>query len=210
VVFERNGDKSRGQVEGDLVVYATGVQPNTAFLEGSPLQLDKDHGIVADTFLRTNLPSVFVAGDVASYPYWYNGERVRVEHYNEAVYQGSVAALNMMGRAIPHDSIPYFWTNQFGKSLKFTGVARGWDGLHIQGSLEKAEFIVFYGRGDKVIAAASVGKGSSITTINEAMRLAVMPSFREVVEKGFSLEQLLARIREANPGCKKCGRVEGR
>lgn len=92
-------------------------------------------GIKTDAFLQTSQKDVYAAGDVAAYPYWYSGVPTRIEHYNEAIYQGSVAALNMSGKKQPVDNIPFFWTRQFNNSLVFTGVTRGWDDLHIVGSL---------------------------------------------------------------------------
>jgi len=47
--------------------------------------------------MQTSKDCAFAAGDVASVPYWYTGEKVRIEHYNEAIKQGSVAAFNMLG-----------------------------------------------------------------------------------------------------------------
>ena len=53
--------------------------------------------------------------DVASFPYWVSGDNVRIEHYNEAIHQGSVAAFNMLGKFVPMDSVPFFWTRQWDK-----------------------------------------------------------------------------------------------
>ncbi len=41
----------------------------------------------------------------------------------------------MVGKKFPMDNIPFFWTRQFNNSLSFTGVTRGWDDIHIDGSL---------------------------------------------------------------------------
>lgn len=49
----------------DLVVWATGVQPNTAWL-GDALVTAADGGVAVDRQLRTNVKGVFAAGDVAS------------------------------------------------------------------------------------------------------------------------------------------------
>jgi NADPH-dependent glutamate synthase beta subunit-like oxidoreductase len=49
----------------DLVVWATGVQPNTAWL-GDALATAADGGVVVDRQLRTNVEGVFAAGDAAS------------------------------------------------------------------------------------------------------------------------------------------------
>lgn len=79
---------------------------------------------------------MYAAGDIASYPFWYTGRSNRIEHYNEAIYQGSVAALNMAGKKYPMDNIPFFWTRQFNSSLLVTGSIQGWDDIHIVGDLK--------------------------------------------------------------------------
>lgn len=71
--------------EVDLVVLGTGVSPNVN-LVSRDLHLSKNKGIEVNAFLKTSRPNVFAAGDVASFPYWYNGgDNVRVEHYNTAI-----------------------------------------------------------------------------------------------------------------------------
>ena len=49
----------------DLVVWATGVEPNTAWV-GDALTKAADGGVVVDRQLRTNVDGVFAAGDAAS------------------------------------------------------------------------------------------------------------------------------------------------
>lgn len=49
------------------------------------MELAKDGGVLTDTFLRTTDSRIFAAGDITSYPYFLTGERIRVEHYNEAI-----------------------------------------------------------------------------------------------------------------------------
>lgn len=47
-----------------LVVMAVGIRPNTAFLQDSGVELDKEK-IVVDSMLRTNVADIFAAGDCA-------------------------------------------------------------------------------------------------------------------------------------------------
>jgi NAD(P)H-nitrite reductase large subunit len=68
-------------LDADLILVATGVLPATKFLEGSGIALDKYGGIVCDPFLQTSAKDVYAAGDVASFPYWVTGRRMRIEHY---------------------------------------------------------------------------------------------------------------------------------
>jgi NADPH-dependent 2,4-dienoyl-CoA reductase/sulfur reductase-like enzyme len=72
-------------VKGDLLVVGAGVRPATQFLKDSGLEMDKFGGIVCDPFLGTNDKDIFAAGDIASYPYWPTGGRVRSEHWVTAL-----------------------------------------------------------------------------------------------------------------------------
>lgn len=68
-----------------MVLLATGIffTPSTKFV--GKLKKTFDGSIETDVFLKTSAENVYAAGDVASYPYWVTGERVRIEHYNEAI-----------------------------------------------------------------------------------------------------------------------------
>ncbi len=50
-------------IVADLLLVCTGVKPNIAFLDGSGI--DVDVGILVDDRMRTNLPNIWAAGDVA-------------------------------------------------------------------------------------------------------------------------------------------------
>ena len=58
-----------------------------------------DNGILVDEHLQTSAPGVFAAGDVANALHPFYGERVRVEHWANALHQGPVAAGAMLGRS---------------------------------------------------------------------------------------------------------------
>lgn len=66
-------------VPTDVLIMATGVRPAVEF---APELLDKEtSGIKTNVYLQVDYKDakdVYAAGDVASYPYWYNGKRVRI------------------------------------------------------------------------------------------------------------------------------------
>lgn len=98
-----------------------------------------------DPFLQTNKNGVYVAGDIANYPYWPTGTRTRTEHWNVALDQGSYAAWNMLGKLIPYSSIPFFWTRHYNKSLQYIGAGEvGFEEIHYEGDVEKNKFIAYY------------------------------------------------------------------
>lgn len=134
--FERAGDainvrlKSGEELTADLVVIGAGVVPATKFLADAGVQLARDQSVVVDEYLSTGAPALYAAGDVARYPYHLlKGELVRIEHYGQAMNEGKVAALNMLTgkRKFKMTNVPVFWTQQYGKSLRYAGHALAYD-----------------------------------------------------------------------------------
>jgi len=70
----------------DLVVLCVGIAPAVGFLAGSGIALDD--GIVVDERLRTNVPDIFAAGDVANFYDPVFAKRRRLEHEDSALKQG--------------------------------------------------------------------------------------------------------------------------
>ena len=84
-------------LEADLVVCATGVKPNIAFLEGSGVETDM--GILVDHRLQTSVADVYAAGDVAQGPDFSTGRQEIHAIQPTASEHGRIAALNMAGGA---------------------------------------------------------------------------------------------------------------
>ena len=123
-------------LEADMVILATGVRPNTKYLEGSGIELAKDGGIICDPFLETNVKNVFAAGDVASYPYWPTGARTRTEHWSVALDMGTNAAFNMLDKYVPYNDVPFFWTRHYNKSLQVIGAIQvGYSECFVKGKI---------------------------------------------------------------------------
>ncbi|MBL8484307.1 MAG: NAD(P)/FAD-dependent oxidoreductase [Rhodocyclaceae bacterium] len=87
-------------IDADLIILATGVKPNISFLEGTGAEIDQ--GIVIDDHMRTTVPQVYAAGDVAQGRDFSTGEWVVHALQPTATEHGRVAALNMAGRNVPY------------------------------------------------------------------------------------------------------------
>jgi NAD(P)H-nitrite reductase large subunit len=83
------------RLAADVYVAATGVKPNVAFLEAE--QIDLDWGVIVDDTMRTSMPDVYAAGDVAETRDRLTGERYVHAMFPNAVQQGRVAAENLLG-----------------------------------------------------------------------------------------------------------------
>jgi nitrite reductase (NADH) large subunit len=84
------------RINCQLVVIGKGVQPNVDFI--SSTQIKVNEGIVADETMRTNLPDIYVAGDVAETFDLSTGRMGVNAIWPCAFEQGRVAGLNMAGK----------------------------------------------------------------------------------------------------------------
>jgi len=93
--------ESGERLAADLLVAATGVKPNIEFLEGSGIETG--WGVLVDEYIRTNLPDVYAAGDVAETIDRITGERYVHAIFPNAVAQGRVVACNLLGWNVPYE-----------------------------------------------------------------------------------------------------------
>jgi 3-phenylpropionate/trans-cinnamate dioxygenase ferredoxin reductase subunit len=148
----RTGDGQ--EVECDLVVIGVGVEPRTILAAYAGIAID--NGILVDEFLRTGAPGVLAAGDVANAQHPFYGERIRVEHWANALNQGRAAARNMLGQSVAYERLPYFFSDQYDVGMEYTGYARTWDRVVFRGDPGTREFIAFWIEDDRVVAGMNV------------------------------------------------------
>ena len=87
-------------LDADLIILATGVHPNVSFLDGTGAEID--HGIIIDEHMRTNVPCIYAAGDVAQGRDFSTGEWIVHALQPTATEHGRIAALNMAGKDVPY------------------------------------------------------------------------------------------------------------
>jgi NADPH-dependent 2,4-dienoyl-CoA reductase/sulfur reductase-like enzyme/nitrite reductase/ring-hydroxylating ferredoxin subunit len=168
-VVLKNGER----IPADAVILGVGVKPATDFVREIDLLSD---GSVAVNALFQAEEHVYAAGDIATFPYWYSGERVRIEHWRTAEQQGRTAAHNMAGKAIPFRSIPFFWTTQVGLYFRYVGHATDWDDIIVHGSVSSKKFVAYYAKNNRVLAVAGNDTEKEMAMIQELMRLNKMPA----------------------------------
>jgi NADPH-dependent 2,4-dienoyl-CoA reductase/sulfur reductase-like enzyme len=138
-------------VEADVVVVGIGVEPNTAWLEGSGLELA--NGVVCDASLNAGHPGVFAVGDVASWPNPLFERRMRVEQWTNAIAQARHATRNLLdGARRPFEASNYFWSDQYGVRIQFAGIPST-DVQIVHGSLQTRTFLAWLTEGDRLVGA---------------------------------------------------------
>jgi 3-phenylpropionate/trans-cinnamate dioxygenase ferredoxin reductase subunit len=176
------------ELECDLVVVGVGVQPRAQLAEAAGLAVD--NGIVVDEQLQTSVPGVFAAGDVANALHPLYGERIRVEHWANALHQGPVVARNMLGRPEPYDNVPYFFSDQYDVGMEYAGFALTWDRVVFRGDPAGREFIAFWLVEDRVVAGMNVNVWDVTDDIQRLIRARVAVDDRRLADPGVPLEEL--------------------
>jgi 3-phenylpropionate/trans-cinnamate dioxygenase ferredoxin reductase subunit len=124
----------------DLVVVGVGTEPNVEVMEGEGLHVLG--GVGVDATLRTSLPGVFAAGDVATHDHPVFGS-VRVEHFDNALKMGEHVAQAMLGSEEPFDDPHWFWSDQYDTEIQMGGVGLTGD-MVVRGSLDARRFCAFF------------------------------------------------------------------
>jgi NADPH-dependent 2,4-dienoyl-CoA reductase/sulfur reductase-like enzyme len=115
------------RLDADTVVVGIGATPNQGWLESSGLLLDD--GVVCDEFCRAvGQPRVHVVGDLARWLHPRHTERVRVEHWTNAVEQAGCVAHNIANPESLRACAPveYVWSDQYDWKIQLAG--RPWRG----------------------------------------------------------------------------------
>jgi NADPH-dependent 2,4-dienoyl-CoA reductase/sulfur reductase-like enzyme/nitrite reductase/ring-hydroxylating ferredoxin subunit len=179
-----NGER----IETDMVVIGAGVRPVTHFLEG--VELDQAGAVVVDSRLR-GVDGLYAAGDIVNFPDYHTRKRVRIEHWRTAQQQGRAAARNMLGRDMPFDGVPFFWTRQFDAGLLYVGHASSWDEIIFRGDVSSHDFLAFYVKGNRVVAVAGMNRDREMAAVEELMRIDRMPTRTQLKSSDVSLVEML-------------------
>ena len=172
--------KAGPTLPADAVVLGVGVRPATDFLSAA-LPLEKDGGLTADAYLQV-AENVYAAGDIAHFPLAATGRPARIEHWRLAQQHGRTAARNMLGMKEKHTAAPFFWTQQYGKSLRYAGHAEEWDDIIYHGDLAQQDFLAFFVQAGRVTAAAGMGRDADMIFIAERLGQGTLPAAADLRE----------------------------
>ncbi|MFL5827904.1 MAG: NAD(P)/FAD-dependent oxidoreductase [Thermoleophilaceae bacterium] len=153
--------KSGRELECDMVVIGIGVVPDVMLAKQAGLELGENGGVKCSSRLETSAPGIYAAGDICEYDSVIHGAPLRVEHWDAAFNQGKTAAFNMLGRDVPHDEVPYFFSDLADwTGMEYVGPGSG--DLAVRGSLDQGDFTAFW-LGDRIVKAAmTVGRSDDL------------------------------------------------
>ncbi|CAM3201029.1 NAD(P)/FAD-dependent oxidoreductase [Stackebrandtia soli] len=180
-------------IPASVVIVGVGVVPNVELAERAGLKVD--NGVVTDEWLRTSHPDIYAAGDVARSFRPFYGSHVRVEHWGNALETGPAAARNMLGRQVPFEQIPYFFTDQYDLGMEYVGwfPPGGFHKVVIRGAVEEKKFHAFWLDHDRVVAGMHVNLwDEGIDPVRDLIRGRAIVSPVKLADPGIPLAEATA------------------
>ncbi len=132
-----------------------------------------DNGILVDASLRSSDADIYAAGDVANSFHPLYGQRLRVEHWANALAGGPAAARAMLGEDVVFDAVPYFFTDQYDLGMEYAGYAPpgAYEEVVLRGEpTGSREFVAFWTAGGRVLAGMNVNVWDVTDAIQELIR----------------------------------------
>lgn len=171
--------------EADAVLLAVGVVPRVALATAAGLAVDD--GITVDAHLRASVPGVYAAGDVANAWHPRYRRQMRVEHWANAMHQGSAAGANAAGSDVEYDRLPYFFSDQYDLGFEYVGHHEATDELAIRGHPDDGAFIAFWHSGGVPTAAIAVNTWDVVEDLRRVLLRPGPVDVRRLLDTGVAL-----------------------
>ena len=164
----RLGDGST--VAADAVLVAVGAQPNIELADQAGLSTG-DGGVLVDASLRTSDADIYAVGDIAAAEHPLFGDRIRTEHWANALKQPAVAAAGMLGEQVEYTELPYFFTDQYDLGMEYAGHAPSYRRVVFRGDVDGREFVAFWlDANNRVLAGMNVNIWDVLDDIKSLIR----------------------------------------
>jgi 3-phenylpropionate/trans-cinnamate dioxygenase ferredoxin reductase component len=178
-------------LEAGVVLVGCGVLPNDALARQAGVRCDG--GVLVDEVGRTDVPWVWAAGDLVSFPSRHTGRRERIEHWNVAQRRGTVAGTAMVGGTAAAEEVPYFWSDQYDHRLQMYGRPQEGDRFVAQGAGDGPPIVGFWLRGPRVVAVAGIDAPKDVRAAKVLVERGTSVDEAQLRDPSVALRSLSAR-----------------
>ncbi len=159
------------RVEFDVLTYGVGLDYYVEPVAAAGAELDK--GIKTDAKLKTSLPDVYAAGDIAVFFDLMVQRHNQMGTWDNAEAHGKVAAHNMAGADEDFFDVPTYTTTMFGSTLAVMGVTPdvqpGLESVRSY-SFEEKFFRKLFFKDDRLVGGIMIGPPKGRKKLIEIMR----------------------------------------
>jgi len=159
-------------LEADAVIIGKGVRPNIQLVQESEIAINQ--GIMVDETMRTNVPNVFAAGDVAEGLNLITGQRQVIATWPNACSQGQTAGLNMAGGQDKNQGLNSHICGFLGNTVASVGITKPEnDDYEERVTQDPAKGLyrkLVWNKKDELVGAVLMGKTADIGVISNLIR----------------------------------------
>ena len=174
----------------DFAVIGIGVLAQDALARAAGLACD--NGILVDEYCRSSDPAIWAIGDCTNHPSLRYGWRVRLESVDNAFEQAGTAALSILGSPVPHDKVPWFWSDQYHHKLLIVGLSQGHDQVVLRGDPATHSFSCAYLRGGELIAIDTVNSAKDQMAARKLVAARVRPEVSRLADPAVPLKECVS------------------
>jgi 3-phenylpropionate/trans-cinnamate dioxygenase ferredoxin reductase subunit len=173
-------------IDVDFVIVGVGITPADNLAKSVGLTID--NGICVDARVRTSDPTIWAAGDCASFPH--NGARIRLESVGNAIDQAECVADNIMGADRDYEAKPWFWSDQYDCKLQIAGLNAGYDRI-ITREIEGGAKSFWYYAGDTLLAIDAMNDARAYMVGKRLIEAGKSPDSAAIANPATELKTLL-------------------
>jgi NAD(P)H-nitrite reductase large subunit len=166
------GLSSNKHLEADAVIIGKGVNPNIQLVEES--EIETNQGILVDETMRTNVPTVFAAGDVAEGLNLITGQRQVIATWPNACSQGQTAGINMTGGIDQNQGLNNNICGFLGSSVASVGITKpdndDYEEVVSEDPAKGQYRKLVWNKKDELVGAVLMGKVADIGVISNLIR----------------------------------------
>lgn len=169
----------------DFVIAGIGIAPEDALARAAGLEIE--NGIKTDAFGQTSDPTIWAAGDCASFPSPHG--QIRLESVQNAIDQAELVAENILGAGESYDPDPWFWSDQYDIKLQIAGLNTGYDTVILRKSTDAVSH--WYYKGDVLLAVDAINDPRAYMVGKRLIEAGKTPDPEAVSDASTDLKALL-------------------
>lgn len=177
------------QHAADFVIVGIGVLAEDRLAAASGLNCA--NGIVVDEHCRSSDPQIWAIGDCSNQHSPHYNRRIRLESVDNAFEQGTTAALSIVGTPVPHDKVPWFWSDQYDIKLVIVGLSQDADQVIVRGDPATHSFSACYLRGGELIAIDTINNARDQMAARKLIAAHARPELIRLADAGVALKDCI-------------------
>lgn len=176
------------ELPADIVVVGIGAEPRTQLAVRAGLAVE--NGINVDEQLVTSDPAISAIGDVAGFPDQVSGRRIRLESVQNASDQARSVAARLVGKAVSHNPVPWFWSDQGDLKLQIAGLRTADDEHVVLAEPQSRACTVLCIRDERLAAVETINRAGDHMLARRLLAKGVRVSGAQARTPGFQLKDL--------------------